>query len=206
MLYLKDEIMKKILTSIALFIFVVTGVWAQEFRGLDKSPMDMAYLPDNFAHDRKFAPERNLGESAFIKVIFSRPQKKGREVFGGMVKYDKVWRLGANETTEMKVYQDIKIGGETLIKGTYAVFAIPTANEWTIIFNADLDEWGHYSYKEEHDVLRVKASVKLNDIIVEAFSIQFEDSANNKAMMRFAWDTVIVELPIEIISNPFLKK
>lgn len=198
--------MKKNLIIIALATFVSSGVWAQEFRGLDKSPMDRAYLPDNFAHDRKFAPERNLGESAFIKVIYSRPQKKEREVFGGMVKYDEVWRLGANETTEMKVYQDINIGGKTLIKGTYAVFAIPTATEWTIIFNADLDEWGHYSYKEEHDVLRVKASVKSNDVIVEAFTIQFKDSDNGKAYMRFAWDTVIAELPIEIISNPFLKK
>jgi hypothetical protein len=127
-------------------------------------------------------------------------------VFGGMVKYDEVWRLGANETTEMKVYQDIKIGRKTLIKGSYAVFAIPTANEWTIIFNADLDEWGHYSYQEEHDVLRVKASVKSNDVSVEAFTIQFEDSANGKAKMIFAWDTVLAELPIEIVSNPFLKK
>jgi len=166
----------------------------------------MAYLPDNFAHDRKFAPERKLGPSAFIKVVYSRPQKKGREVFDGMVKYDEVWRLGANETTEMKVYQDINIGGKTLAKGTYAVFAIPTANEWTIIFNADLDEWGHYSYKEEHDVLRVKASVRATDEIVEALSIQFEDSANGKAKMKIAWDTVIAELPIEIISNPVLKK
>ncbi len=198
--------MNKNLTIIAMLTFVVTSAWAQEYRGLDKSPMDMAYLPDNFAHDRKFAPERNLGESAFIKVIYSRPQKKGREVFGGMVKYDEVWRLGANETTEMKVYQDIKIGGKTLVKGTYVVFAIPTASEWTIIFNSDLDEWGHYSYKEEHDVLRVKAPVKSNDVIVEAFTIQFEDSANGKAKMIFAWDTVIAELPIEIVSNPFLKK
>lgn len=198
--------MKKILTIIVLLTVITSAVWAQEFRGLDKSPMDMAYLPDNFAHDRKFAPERNLGASAFIKVSYSRPQKKGREVFGGMVKYDEVWRLGANETTEMKVYQDISIGGKTLIKGTYAVFAIPTADEWTVIFNADLDEWGHYSYKKEHDVLRVIASVRSSDVIIEAFSIQFEDSGNGKAKMKMAWDTVIAELPIEMISNPVLKK
>jgi len=188
--------MKNILMIIALFTFVAFTCRAQEFRGLDKSPMDMAYLPDNFAHDRNFAPERNLGESAIIKVIYSRPQKNGREVFGGMVKYGEVWRLGANETTEMKVYQDIKIGGKILISGTYAVFAIPTENEWTIIFNADLDEWGHYSYKIAQDILRVKANVKKNTNVVEAMSIQFEDLTDDKAIMRVAWDTVIAELAI----------
>lgn len=188
--------MKNILMIIALFTFVTFTSRAQEFRGLDKSPMDMAYLPDNFAHDRKFAPERNLGESAIIKVIYSRPQKNGREVFGGMVKYGEVWRLGANETTEMKVYQDIKIGGKTLITGTYAVFAIPAETEWTIIFNTDLDEWGHYSYKEEHNMLRVKASVMKNTNVVEALVIQFEDLSDGRAVMRIAWDTVITELPI----------
>ena len=178
--------MKNILTIIALLTIVTCAGWAQEFRGLDKSPMDMAYLPDNFAHDRKFSPERNLGESAIIKIIYSRPQKKGREVFGGMVKYGEVWRLGANETTEMKVYQDIKIGGKVLISGTYAVFTIPTENEWTMIFNTDLDEWGHYSYKAEHDALRVKATVKNNANVVEAMSIQFEDLTDGNAVMRIA--------------------
>ena len=96
--------MKKILTIIVLLTFVASGGWAQEFRGLDKSPLDMAYLPDNYAHDRKFAPERKLGTSAFIKVVYSRPQKKGREVFDVMVKYDELWRLGANETTDEAPY------------------------------------------------------------------------------------------------------
>ena len=188
--------MKKPLAILILLILVTAGSWAQEFRGIDKSPMDMAYLPDNFAHDRKFAPERELGNSAMIRVVYSRPQKKGREVFGGMIKYGEVWRLGANEATEIRIYQDINLDGKTLKKGTYAMFAIPGEKEWTIIFNADLDEWGAYSYKEENDVLRVKASVKSNDVIVEAFSIQFEELTDGKAVMRMAWDAVIIELPI----------
>ena len=188
--------MKKVSIVIVLLCIVTLTTRAQEFRGLDKSPMDMAYLPDDFAHDRKFAPERELGNSAIIKVVYSRPQKKDREVFGGMVKYNEIWRLGANETTEIKIYQDIKIGGATLKKGTYAMFAIPGEKEWTIIFNSALDEWGHYSYKEEHDVLRVTASTKINDTVVEAMSIQFEGLDEGKAVMRVAWDTVIAEVPI----------
>jgi len=188
--------MKKILLILFIGCLISTHLIAQEFRGLDKSPMDRAYLPDNFAHDRKFAPERKLGESPLIKVVYSRPQKKGREVFGGMVKYGEVWRLGANEATEIKIYQDIEVGGQSLKKGRYAMFAIPGEKEWTIIFNTDLDEWGHYSYNEANDVLRVKATVSKNENVVEAMTIQFEDLKNGKAVMRVAWDTVIAELAI----------
>ena len=192
----KNITMKKSTIIFTLITLVAGSSWAQEFRGLDKSPMDRAYLPDNFAHDRKFAPERKLGESAIIKVVYSRPQKKGREVFGGIVKYDQVWRLGANEATEIKIYQDIKVGGKALKKGRYAMFAIPTEKVWTIIFNSDLDEWGHYSYFEDHDVLRVEATVKKNEMLIEALTIQFKDLGNGKAVMRIAWDNTNAELPI----------
>ena len=188
--------MKRNFSIFAILILVVNSSWAQDFRGLDKSPMDRSYLPDNFAHDRKFAPERKLGGSAILKVTYSRPQKKAREVFGGMVKYDKIWRLGANEATEIMIYQDIEVADKVLKKGTYAIFAIPTEKEWTIIFNSDLDEWGHYSYNEVHDVLRVQAKSKQIADTIEAFSIQFEDLGNNKAVMRIGWDKTIAELPL----------
>ena len=71
---------------------------AQRLPGLDKSPMDMAYFPPNFAHDRQV-------DNAVIRVTYSRPQKKGRDIFGKMVKYGKVWRTGANESTEIKFYK-----------------------------------------------------------------------------------------------------
>jgi len=189
--------MKKILLILFTSSLLSGNLIAQEFRGLDKSPMDRAYLPDDFAHDRKFAPERKLGESALIKVVYSRPQKKEREVFGGMVKYGEVWRLGANEATEIKIYRDLEFAGKLLKKGRYAMFAIPEEKEWTLIFNADLDEWGHYSYNKEKDVLRVKATVRQNENAVEAMAIQFEDLSNGKAVMRIAWDKVIAEMTIK---------
>ena len=189
--------MKYRLLLVALVITFSVSVNAQDFRGMDKSPMDMAYLPDNFSHDRKFAPERKLGDSPIIRVIYSRPQKKGREVFGGMIKYDEIWRIGANEETEIQLYQDITIDGKSLKKGTYAMFVIPSEKEWTIIFNSDLDQWGHYSYNQDLDVLRVKATVKTGDEVVEAMAIQFEDMGNGKAVMRIAWDTTIAETSIE---------
>jgi hypothetical protein len=188
--------MKKNITLFALFSLVVFSSFAQEFRGLDKSPLDRAYLPDNFAHDRKFAPERKLGETAIIKVDYSRPQKKGREVFGGIVKFNEVWRLGANETTEIKVYKDIHIGGKLLKMGTYSMFAIPTKDKWTIIFNSDLDSWGHYNYNKDHDILRIETPVIENKELIEALSIQFEDLEKEKAVMYIAWDMAKVELAV----------
>lgn len=188
--------MIKNITLIVFSTFCAFACLAQEFRGLDKSPMDRAYLPDDFSHDRKFAPERNLGESPIIKLDYSRPQKKDRKVFGGMVKYNEIWRLGANEATEITVYKDIKLGNKELKKGIYSMFAIPSKDNWTIILNTDIDHWGHYSYKEENDVLRINVPVRERKELVEAFSIQFEDIEEGKAILHMAWDMARVEIPV----------
>jgi len=130
-----------------------------------------------------------------MRVTYSRPAKKDREVFGKLVPYDKVWRTGANENTEIKLYQDVMFGDKKLSAGTYTLFSIPTANEWTIIFNSDLDYWGAFSYKENNDVLRVKAKTTNGKNEVENFAIQFESTGKNSGVMRFAWDKVVAELP-----------
>ena len=182
--------MKQLLASLLLVIGFGAVSSAQSFRSLDKSPLDIAYLPDNFAHDRE------AGQKAIVKVCYSQPQKNGRNIYGGIVPYGKVWRTGANEAVEFKTYQDITFGGKKLKSGTYSLFTIPGENEWTIIINADLDYWGAYSYQEKNDVLRVKVASSAIDKVVEAFSIRFEDQANNTAVMRLAWDKTMVEVPI----------
>ncbi|MBV6641553.1 MAG: DUF2911 domain-containing protein [Cyclobacteriaceae bacterium] len=179
---------------IYLLLFLFAGsssmAFAQNFRGLDKSPMDAAYLPDNYAHDR------DPGEKAVIKIYYSRPQKNDRDIFGSKVPYGKVWRLGANESAEFKAYQDITIGGKQLKAGTYSIFAIPEKDQWTIIFNSDLDYWGAYSYNEKNDVLRITSPVKPISADVEAFSIQFEEKGDNAAILRMAWDKTLVEIAV----------
>lgn len=176
------------------FVFLLLGMGsvtvAQSFRGLDKSPLDIAYFPDNFAHDRK------AGEKPVVKVTYSRPQKNGRMVFGGLIPFEKVWRTGANEATEIKVFQDITLGGKALAAGTYSLFTIPGASTWEIIINADLDYWGAYSYQEDQDVLRVSATAQPLDKVVDAFTIQFEADGPNKAVMMLAWDQTMVRVPI----------
>lgn len=190
--------MKKTLLLLCLFGLIIIEVQAQKLRGTDKSPMDMAYFPDNFAHDRKFAPKLIGDMPAIVRITYSRPAKKEREVFGTkIVTYGEVWRLGANESAEIKFYQDVTIQGKKVKAGTYSLFAIPTATEWTIILNKDLDFWGAYSYNKDNDVLRVNVPTKKTDEVVENFSIQCIKGSNDKeTTMKMAWDMTLVEVPI----------
>jgi len=180
-----------------LFVLAFEAVNAQKFKGLDKSQMDMMYYPNEFAHDRKFAPKLIGDMPAIVRVIYSRPAKNGREVFGKLIPYGKVWRAGANEATEIKFYRDVTIQGKPVKAGTYALFTIPNETEWTIILNSDLDHWGAYSYTDTKDVLRVNVPVQKSEEMVEYFSMILTKSNNpNETIMRMGWDTTIVEVPI----------
>lgn len=193
----KTKIMRKKLVYLFLLLTLTLTSQAQKFRGLDKSPMDMAYYPDNFAHDIKFAPEK-VGKEAFVRVTYSRPAKKDREVFGGkVVPYDKVWRFGANEATEIKFFKDVKIDGKKVKAGVYSLFAIPAANEWTVILNSETDIWGDYDYKEAKDVMRFKVKTKTLTETLENLSIVFTKSEAKGADMHIGWDKTGVTIPIE---------
>jgi hypothetical protein len=184
--------MKKILFA-AIFILLFSGASvAQKLRVIDKSPMDMAYYPDNFAHDRK------PGDKAIIRVTYGRPAKNGRVVFGQLVPYNAVWRSGANEATEIKFYETIELVGQKVKAGSYSLFTIPGEKEWTIILNSDLDYWGSYSYNAAHDVLRVTAPVSTLTETVENFTIQFEKKGANEGVMKLAWDNTLVMVPFKL--------
>ncbi len=183
--------MKNILFT-ALIIILFSGISkAQKFSGLDKSPMDMAYFPDNFAHDRK------PGQKAIVRVTYSRPQMNAREIFGKLVPYGKVWRTGANEAAEIKFYQDIELAGKNVKAGTYSLFTIPGEKEWSIILNSEMDYWGAFSYKAANDILRVTAPATELNTTVENFTIQFESKGEKQGLMKLAWDKTVVEVPFK---------
>ena len=175
--------MKKLFTLalIAMTFMVAPSVNAQ-FAGLQKSPTDIAYAKA----DRRAKPT--------VKVIYSRPQKKGRTVFGELVAYDKVWRTGADEATEIKLMKDYNVGGKKIKAGTYSLFTIPGEKEWTIIFSSDLDDWGAYAYKEANDVARIKVPASKGEEVLEAFSIGFKPVDNGYHLVM-GWDTTRVEVP-----------
>ncbi|MEZ0610255.1 DUF2911 domain-containing protein [Fibrella sp. WM1] len=188
--------MKQTALLLGLLLITLTGATAQTFRGLDKSPMDMAYYPDDYAHDRKFAPAKIGADKAMVRVTYSRPAKNGREVFGKMVPYGKVWRAGANEAPEIKFYRDVTIGGKKIPAGNYALLVLPTETEWTVILSSDLDQWGAYSYNPALDVARVNVPVQKSDAVIENFSIQFAKKDATTATLYMGWDTAMVAVPI----------
>lgn len=186
----------KVVLFCLVALLLTLEVQAQEMAGLDKSPMDMAYYPDNFAHDRKFAPKLIGDTPALVRITYSRPAKKEREIFGKLIPYNEVWRTGANESTEIKFFKDVIIQGKKVKAGTYSLFTVPNANEWLIIINSDVDFWGAYSYNQANDILRVTVPVKNSVEVIENFSIQLSKVNSSEAVVRLAWDTTLVELLI----------
>ena len=182
----KNQEMKKLpVIVVCLFTLLVSSEFAQaqvKFPPVDKSVTDISYFP-------------RRGGDKVVKVVYGRPNKNGREIFGKLVKYDKVWRTGANEATEITFYKDVIIGGKPLKAGTYTLFSIPNKGEWIIIFNAKLHQWGSYMYSKKQDVLRKTAAVEVLEKPVESFAITF-DKTNTGADLVLGWDKTLVRLPI----------
>lgn len=182
----------KQLVFILLALCVGAGTFAQSrFPALDKSPMDMSYYPANYPI---LKIQNKATEPVLARVVYSRPQKNGRTVFGELVEFGKVWRLGANEATEIELYKDARVSGNKLKKGRYTMYAIPYADKWTIIFNKETDIWGAFQYDQQKDVLRVDVPAEKQNEITEAFAIVFEKN-NGGANMIVSWDDLLVRVP-----------
>ncbi|MCX7551997.1 DUF2911 domain-containing protein [Xanthomarina sp. F2636L] len=177
--------MKKstIISAIAFSIVMLfsTNLSAQNFSDLDKSPMDAASFPSSYKVSDKQ-----------VKVIYSRPQLKGRDV-NSLTPNGKVWRTGANEAVEITFYENKMFGDKEVKAGTYSMFTIPGQKEWTVILNSDMNVWGAYSYNEANDVARVTVPVTEDKKSLEAFSIAFDDEGT----MHLGWDTLRVAVPIK---------
>ena len=134
----------------------------------------------------KMVSAGKIGNSE-IKITYSSPAVKSREIFGGLVPYDKVWRTGADEATVFETSKDITIEGKALKAGKYELFTIPSNSKWTIIIQTYQEQWGAYSYKKENDVLRVEVPSKQLDKSIEDFTIIVEDAG-----VTLEWEKTIV--------------
>ena len=190
--------MKKLLFINAITI-TATSVNAQDFSKMDKSTMDRAYFPAGAPH-RSFEKDATKKEalSPQIRVTYSRPAKKGREVFGKLLKFDKAWRVGANESTEILFVNDVTFAGKNIKAGRYTIIVIPTATEWTLKLNTELDGWGNYGYDANKDIASLTVPVSKSDKEIENLSIALYEAAPKTVHLKIGWDTTIAEFPITL--------
>ncbi|MEP6584864.1 MAG: DUF2911 domain-containing protein [Ginsengibacter sp.] len=186
--------MKKI---VALFLFITTlhasaQMSPSALPALDKSPMDMSYYPNNYPI---LKIQDKVTEPLVMRVTYSRPQLNGRRVFGELQEYGKVWRLGANEATEIEFFKEVKISGRKVKKGRYTLYAIPFADKWTLIINKETDIWGSFRYDQSKDVLRTDLPTSKYQS-TEAMTMTF-DKTTRGADLDMYWDDLKVSLPIE---------
>ena len=170
---MKDTIVMKNYTLLIIIFFSFGFVHSQRFKELDKSPLDMIQFPGN------------RGESQWARILYSRPQLKGREI-SSLVPEGQVWRMGANESTELTLYLPMKVSGNILPKGSYTLYAIPFENEITIIINKATNVWGAYSYNQDLDIIRVKVPLKEVEESLEAFSMIF-DKKESEMVLHMGW-------------------
>ena len=150
---------------------------------------------------KKASPEvkqsYNVG-TAKVDLFYCSPSKKGREIFGGLLKFGEVWRTGANEPTTFETDKNIKVGDKSLPAGKYSIWTIPQKDSWTIIFNKEVPDWGVSwggvaARNEKEDVVKVTAPVESLASSQEKLSLD----ANNNAL-NISWDMTKVSVPIVV--------
>lgn len=132
-----------------------------------------------------------------ISIKYYRPNTKGRKIFNGIEPYGLVWRTGANNATVVSLTDTILVEGHILAPGSYSLFSIPGADEWTVIFNKNIDQWGAYSYDEKQDLLRFK--VKPTKLVnkVETLTIQFAEVYEESCQLQIQWENTSINLHLK---------
>jgi hypothetical protein len=142
---------------------------------------------------QKIEQEFGLGK---ITISYARPNTKGRKMLGNIEPYGLVWRTGANSATKVTLTDSIQVEGHWLAPGDYALFTIPGADEWTVIFNATSNQWGAYAYDSTKDVLRFKVKPAKSDTRMETFTIEFVNMSNDHGDLQLLWENVAVTIHV----------
>jgi hypothetical protein len=176
--------MKALMKSTVL-LFVVLGLQAE-------SKAQGVKLPQ-LSSGQTIIQDFGLGK---ITVVYSRPNTKGRKIFGALEPYDKVWRTGANSATVIKFTDDVKIEGHDVPAGEYGLFTIPNKTEWTVILNKTSKQWGAYTYKESDDILRFKIKPMAMKENMETFTMQFANVLPTSAQLHMMWEKTALAINI----------
>ncbi len=155
---------------------------AQQFDVVDEVPHDISY----YRTSRVSPP--------LVKVLYGRPSKNNKEVFGELVPFGEIWRTGHNEATEVKFYHEVEFGDTKVAAGTYVLLSIPYENEWRIILNSQIDTWGAFQYNPLFNVAEISVPVQKAEEL-ETFSIVFKKRKEHIEMV-LGWDTTRVRVPL----------
>lgn len=142
-----------------------------------------------------------LDDGTYVKITYSSPRMRGRTVYGGLVPYGEIWRLGANEATEITNSAPIMFGGEMLPAGTHTLFAMPGEDEWTIIVNETVGQWGAFDYDPTADRYRFTVPVASSDQINEALSMSFDDEVEEGQHLVINWAETEVRVPVMAVTE-----
>ena len=123
-----------------------------------------------------------------INLVYSRPDTKGRKIFGGMEPYGAVWRTGANSATVIKFSDDVTMEGNKIPAGEYGLFSIPGEQEWTIIISKQPKQWGAYTYKTTDDFLRFKVKTEHLTQLTETMTLAFANVAPTSCDLQMFWE------------------
>jgi tetratricopeptide (TPR) repeat protein len=173
--------MKKLFYAIVAAALVNFGVNAQGIKTPAPSPTQT--IKQDFA-------------LSSIEVVYSRPNIKGRTVFGDLAPFGKLWRTGANAATRVTFGEDVKVGGVAVKAGTYVLYSIPNKDEWEVILNKGLNNWGIDGYKADEDVAKFKVKPMALPMSIETFTIQIANVMPASADIQVLWEKTAISIPV----------
>lgn len=132
-----------------------------------------------------------------VVVEYHRPGVKGRKIWGELVPYGEVWRLGANNATRIRFSTPVKVEGHDVPAGTYALFAVPGPDRWTLILNKQAEQWGAYFYKKEEDLVRFDVKPQTGPF-TEWMVFSITPAGMGKGLVEMAWESLRVPFTVEV--------
>ena len=181
-----------VFSALFTFLFVTEALLPGTVQGADEKKIE---FPSASQHS---VVKQRVGLTD-VEVDYSRPNKNDRDIFGGLVPYGKLWRTGANAVTKIKFSKPVTLGGKEIPAGEYALFTIPTENEWTIIVSKDAKVQSAADYKQENDAARLTAKPEPFPVAIETFTIALADVKGASATLNFLWDKTRV--PVKLTTD-----
>jgi len=174
--------MKKLLCASLMMLSMCT-IFLQAQTLKTPSPSPLQVIKQDFA-------------LSFIEISYSRPDMKGRQIFGKLVPFGEMWRTGANKATRVSFGEDVKVGGNAIKAGDYALYTIPNKDEWEVILNKGVNNGGTAGYKKEEDVVRFKVKPMSIHESVRTFTIQIENVSSSACEIHIMWDKIAISIPV----------